>query len=77
MRHHLKEIYFDLLPIAFITGSAFGIANGMRFGFEKEDPIDAFCQTVGHTSIGIITGITYPISFPFLAGYVLLQKKKE
>lgn len=77
MRHHLKELYFGLLPIALFPCSTFGMFNGMRFGFERKDPMDVFCQTIGHTSIGIITGFTYPISLPFLAGYVLLQKREK
>lgn len=76
MRHHLKEIYFGLLPIAMIPCFGFGITNGMRFGFESKDPVDSFCQTIGHTSLGIITGVMYPISLPILAGYVLLKKKE-
>jgi hypothetical protein len=77
MRHRLTEIYFRLLPIAIIPCSAFGMANGMRFGFESKDPVDAFCQSIGHASIGIITGFTYPISLPILAGYVLFQKREK
>ena len=76
MRHHLKELYFACLPIALFPCSTFGMLNGMRFGFERKDPMDAFCQTIGHASIGIITGFTYPISLPLLAGYVLLKKKE-
>jgi len=76
MRQHLTEIYFGLLPIALLPCSTFGMFNGMRFGFESKDPVDSFCQTIGHTSIGMITGFMYPISLPFLAGYVLLKKKE-
>ena len=76
MRHHLREIYFGLLPIAVIPCFALGMVNGIRFGFESKDPVDSFCQTIGHTSIGIMTGFTYPISLPLLAGYVLLKKKE-
>lgn len=76
MRHLLKELYFTGLPIAMIPCFAFGMANGMRFGFESKDAVDSFCQTIGHTSVGIITGFTYPISLPLLAGYVLLKKKE-
>ena len=36
---------------------------------------DMFCTCIGYTSIGIITGITYPVSFPLLAGYVLYKKQ--
>jgi len=76
MRQQWKELYFGLLPIALAPCSMFGMMNGMRFGFERKDPIDAFCQTIGHTSVGVITGFTYPITLPLLAGYVLLQKKE-
>jgi hypothetical protein len=77
MRHKIQELYFALLPIVFIPTGAIGIANGMRFGLDNKDPFTSFCGTIGFTSIGMITGITYPISFPLLAGYVLLQKQKK
>ena len=77
MRHHMKELYFGLLPIFFIPTTIFGMMNGIRYGIEKKEPFESFTETVGHTSIGMITGITYPISFPFLAGYVLLRKQKR
>lgn len=75
MRHHMKELYFGLLPIFCIPTTAIGIVNGMRYGFEKKEPFESFTETIGHISIGMITGITYPISFPILAGYVLLRKR--
>ena len=75
--HNIKELYFGLLPIVFIPTSVFGMANGMAFGLDKKEPFSSFCTTIGYTSIGMITGITYPISFPLLAGYVLLRKQKQ
>jgi hypothetical protein len=71
-----KELYYVLLPIPLITSSIFGIANGFGYGFDKKDKTEAFIGMVGYTSIGMITGITYPISFPLLAGYTLFQKQK-
>jgi len=81
MRHHIKELYFGCLPIFFIPSSIFGIANGLAIGLEegvdrKKDRFASFCDTIGYTSIGMITGLTYPVSFPLLAGYILLQKRK-
>jgi hypothetical protein len=80
MRHHIKELYFRCLPIFFIPSSSLGIANGLVIGLEgverKKDRFASFCDTIGYTSIGMITGITYPVSFPLLAGYILLQKRK-
>ena len=77
MFRNFKEIYFGLLPIVLIPTSVFGIFNGMRFGFEKKEPFASFCETIGYTSIGMITGITYPISFPLLAVYVLIKEKQK
>ena len=74
--HNIKELYFGLLPIFFIPTTMFGMINGIRYGFYKKEPFESFTETVGHTSVGMITGITYPISFPLLAGYVLLQKRE-
>jgi len=42
----------------------------------NKKPIDSFSGMVGYTSLGMITGITYPISFPLLAGYALFRPTK-
>jgi hypothetical protein len=78
MRHHIKELYFGYLPIFFIPSSILGMANGLVIGLDgvKKDRFASFCDTIGYTSIGMITGLTYPVSFPLLAGYILLQKRK-
>ena len=77
MFRNFKEIYFGLLPIVFIPTSFFGMMNGIRFGLERKEPLTSFCETIGYTSIGMITGITYPISFPLLAVYVLTKEKEK
>jgi hypothetical protein len=71
----MKQLYFELLPIFCIPTTALGMANGLIYGFEKKEPFESFSETVGYISIGMITGITYPISFPILAAYVLLRKR--
>ena len=40
-------------------------------------PIDTYSNIIGFTSIGIITGITYPISFPLCGCYVLYKNNKN
>jgi hypothetical protein len=53
----------------------FGIINGVHYSIvDKKDAFDSFSGMVGYSSLGMITGITYPISFPLLAGYTLLKK---
>jgi len=70
-----KELYFAILPIPFMTSSIFGIANGMNYAFDNKcNSIEKFSGMIGFTSIGMITGIIYPISFPILAGYILFKK---
>ena len=70
----LQELYFGLLPTVLMSSSIFGVANGFRSGLERKNPLDSFCDMVGYTSLGMLTGITYPISFPFLAAYVLCKR---
>jgi hypothetical protein len=72
---HYKQLYFSLLPIPLTISSIFGIINGINYGFDNKcNSFDKFSGMVGLTSIGMITGITYPISFPILAGYILYKK---
>ena len=77
MRHHMTEIYFALLPIPLMASSIFGIATGFNYGFNSKKPIESFSGMVGYTSLGMITGLMYPISFPLLAGYALFLPKKQ
>jgi hypothetical protein len=66
-------MYFDgLYP--FLTYSTFlGFFNGI-FVTKKED---VFINMVGYTSIGIMTDICYPITYPMIGYYVLHKKNKE
>ena len=64
------------LPIVLLPTCTIGIFNGMRVGLNRRDPIDSFCQIIGYSSLGLITGIIYPISLPVLAGYVLIQNRE-
>lgn len=77
MRHHMTELYFALLPLPLMTSSIFGIATGFNYGLNNRKPIDSFSGMIGYTSLGMITGIIYPISFPLLAGYALFLPTKQ
>ena len=74
---HYKELYSALLPIPFMTSSIFGIINGINYGYDKKcNNFEAFSGMIGFTGLGMITGITYPISFPILTGYILFKIEK-
>jgi hypothetical protein len=72
--NYYKQLYFTLLPIPLGLSSIFGIINGTESSIKQKDPIKRFSVMIGYSSLGIITGVIYPISFPFLAGYTLFQK---
>jgi len=70
-----KELYFALLPLPLVTSSVCGMVNGFNYGCDKKcNNFKAFSGMIGLSSIGIITGILYPISFPILAGYMFIKK---
>ena len=79
------ELYIKILPIPAIYSTLVGTDIGIeqyRHNINKKNKddncdisnIDIYSNLIGYTSIGIITGITYPISFPLLGYYVLYKK---
>jgi hypothetical protein len=36
-------------------------------------PFDMFINTIGYTSIGMITGFTFPITIPIIGGYIVYR----
>lgn len=70
-----RDIYIDLLPV-FVPGTTFlGFITGLSSTY-KLTPIDSFASIIGYTSLGLITGFSYPISYPLLTGYVLYKSQK-
>jgi hypothetical protein len=79
---HLTSTYIDLLPFAVIPTTILGFQIGYTYSrrwnnFEHTffNPHRKFTCIIGFTSIGILTGITYPISFPILALYTFFRIK--
>ena len=50
-------------------------ANGINKNnkIENEMVINVYTKLIGYTSLGILTGVTYPISFPLFTYYALKQ----
>ncbi len=74
------QMYIDgLYPFIFFS-SFLGFFNGLTVYmdgmFAHKTNNDFFINMVGHTSIGIMTGICYPITYPLLGYYVLHKKLK-
>jgi len=58
-----------------ISGLLTGIGN-YNYDINKNKQIiaNAYTYMIGYTSIGILTGVMYPISFPLCAYYVCKEK---
>ncbi len=71
MRHY----YTQILPMMLLPSTFVGFITGMCETIKSREisPIDMFSNWIGYTSIGIMTGISYPVSFPMLAGYVIYK----
>lgn len=70
-----KSLYYNSMPFIAMYSTIIGISTGCTENnrLREGNSIDIYSNYIGYTSIGIITGITYPISFPLLGGYVLYK----
>jgi hypothetical protein len=74
--HKYKQLYYTVLPLFSIYSTVIGIEAGVNAN--KREPegtsINRYANVIGYTSLGLLAGITYPISFPICGGYVLYKK---
>jgi hypothetical protein len=67
-------MYLDFLPFFVLSTTTIGLISGV-LSCKTSKPNDFFCQMIGYTSVGVITGLSYPISCPLLGFYVLYKKQ--
>ena len=78
-----KKFYLDSVPLIFkfttISGLFTGIyANGIsETNGKKNREFNVYANLIGYTTIGMVTGITYPISFPLFTYYSFYQNNKQ
>ena len=70
----LKSLYFESLPLFVTATTGIGFLAGLISCDFKTN--NFFTQVVGYTSIGLITGLTYPISCPLIGGYVFYKSQQ-
>jgi hypothetical protein len=69
-----KELYINFLPIVLATTSFTGLFTGVHANAKyASKPIDIFSNILGYTSIGVTSGVLYPISFPLFGSYILYK----
>lgn len=70
------ELYITALPLMSLYSTMVGINIGIKKSEEEKNSIDMYSAIIGYTGIGIMTGITYPISYPLFGSYVLYKNRK-
>ena len=66
----IKEIF---IPFTIVPSTFIGFTTGLYVSLNENSSVDMFTNWIGYTSIGILTGISYPVSFPILAEYVIYK----
>jgi hypothetical protein len=75
--NQLKFLYVELLPIFAPMPMFLGFLSGMVARDGRDNPIELLFNVIGYTSVGVMTGLMYPISYPLLGGYVLYKNFKQ
>ena len=72
----IRDLYINAMPILALYSTFMGISTGISTNNRIPDirPFDMYSNLIGYTSLGIIIGITYPVSYPILGYYVLFKK---
>ena len=73
----IKNTYFRLLPFVYLPCVNFSICTGLTKEIEKKyekthykvSNLDVLSSLIGYTTIGIVTAVTYPVSFPLMGLY--------
>lgn len=60
-----KKSLFTIVPITAVVGLSSGLSD-IVCDKENSDPIFKFTTVIAYTTLGIMTGLTYPITFPLI-----------
>ena len=76
--HKYRQLYGELLYVCLPSTTTLGFTIGFFSNLKNREskPLDDFANIIGYTSLGFMTGITYPISYPLLGFYVLHKNIK-
>jgi hypothetical protein len=84
---NFRKIYLDSLPLIVKFTSSAGLFTGVYANMIKNNngngtgpyinEITTYSNLIGYTTVGMITGVTYPISFPLLAYYAFYNNVSQ
>lgn len=79
--HKCKNLYFNTIPTMICISGTSGLLTGVYANCvyanssldkdKNEMIIDIYTNLIGYTTLGVLTGITYPISAPLCLCYML------
>ncbi len=71
----LRNLYMTILPLPAIFSTMMGIDIGLTANrrIPVENSMDSYANVIGYTSLGVLTGFTYPVSYPLFGLYVLYR----
>ena len=77
----LIKLYTTSMPFVTIFSTVLAIDSGItvnkRLYTNNNNSFDIYSNLIGYTSLGIVTGILYPISYPVFGYYVLYKNNKS
>jgi len=72
----LHSIYIDYLPIVVPATTILGFITGLASNSYTYNPLEMFTNIIAYTTIGFITGLLYPVSYPLIGANLIIQKTK-
>ena len=75
--NHMKFLYIELLPVFAPMPVFLGFLSGMVVRDSRDNPLELLFNVIGYTSVGVMTGLMYPVTYPLLGGYVLYKNFKQ
>ena len=73
---YAADTAFTTLPFS-VEPTAGGIGCSVSLCVFVITSFERYSNMIGYTSIGILTGITYPISYPLFGLYVIYRNNKS
>lgn len=78
---NIIKIYQDGLKITLPLGTSTGLIVGLCKCYSDKEIINHshkyFTNIIGYTTIGMVSGVTYPISFPIISVYAMITNNKN
>ena len=73
------RLYKNYLPIMTFVPTLMGFYSGLYTGLHESDKslFSVYSNWLGFTGVGLLTGLTYPVSIPLITGYFLYKNIKK